>query len=161
MSLFKWVSGFQEVHTRARRRLLTPQEMTDYLGQRNELARMLLGAQQMIIGPGQQPRKALRVSRQLPVELALPTGPLKTRTLDVSSGGFAVMLDQALETGLPVDTRLVLPRDGLVELKARTVASKPHGDKHRVAFIMPDLSDEDRDRVEFTVFDAVLEIMSS
>ena len=45
--------------------------------------------------------------------------------------------------------------------QARAVACKPVSKQHRAAFTLVDLADADRDQLEFAVFDAVLEIMSS
>ncbi len=161
MSLMRWITEFEEAHGRARRALMLPVEMADYLEQRNELARMLLGAQQLLLAPGQQPRKALRVARAFNVELGFPSGPLRTRTLDISAGGFAVTLDDAVAPGTCVPVKLVLPRDGVVEAQAMAVSSKASYGQFRVAFTLPTVSEDDRDRIEFAVFDAVLDILSS
>lgn len=161
MSLIAWLAEFQGAHNRARNNELRAEEMSQYMAQRDELARMLLGAQQLLITPGQMPRRALRVSRVLPVQLTLASGVTKANTLDISAGGFATVLEAPVAPGTPVPFNLELAAGATIEGNARVVASKHHGMLHRVALTFHNLPEADHDRLEFAVFDAVLEIMSS
>ncbi len=161
MSLIAWLEDFHGWHAKARNKELRGEEMGLYLAMRDELARMLLGAQQLLITPGQMPRRALRVSRVLPLELTLSSGVVRGNTLDVSAGGFAVVLEAPVAPGTPVPFELTLPEDAPIRGNARVVASKHHGMLHRVAFTFHDIPEPDHERLEFLVFDSVLEIMSS
>lgn len=161
MSLLSWVAGFAEFHARARAGSLPGEEMARYLDQRDELARMMVGAQALMAQPGQQPRRALRVARAFPVDLVQEGTTAGTTTLDVSSGGFSVLHKVPLAPAARVRFSMRLPRDGAVSGVAEVMGCVRHGALQRVSVQIAEMVDAERERLEFAVFDAVVDILQA
>ncbi|HSN92446.1 MAG TPA: PilZ domain-containing protein [Anaeromyxobacteraceae bacterium] len=160
MSLSQWMSNFRDLHERARRRQLSPREEAVYKAGRDELARALLAAQKLTLRQGQVARQALRVTRALQVDLDLVTSRLRAVTLDVSTGGFAALLEKAPPLGEEVGYSIRIPASDPVAGRARVADLKPQTGNVRVAFQFVNQSPEDRERLEMFVFDTVLAAIS-
>jgi len=156
MSLSQWMSDFRDLHERARRGQLSGREEAVYRGARDELARALLAAQKLTLRQGQVARQALRVTRALQVDLDLVTSRARAVTLDVSTGGFAALLDKAPSLGEEIGYTLRIPASEPVAGRARVADAKPQTGNVRVAFQFLNQSPEDRERLEMFVFDSVL-----
>jgi hypothetical protein len=156
MSLSKWMSDFRDLHERARRGQLSGREQAAYKGARDELARALLAAQKLTLRQGQVARQALRVTRALQVDLDLVTSRARAVTLDVSTGGFAALLEKAPGLGEEIGYTLRIPASEPVVGRARVADAKPQTGNVRVAFQFVNQSPEDRERLEMFVFDSVL-----
>ena len=156
MSLSQWMSDFRDLHERARRGQLSGREEAVYKGARDELARALLAAQKLTLRQGQVARQALRVTRALQVDLDLVTWRARAVTLDVSTGGFAALLDKAPSLGEEIGYTLRIPASEPVAGRARVADAKPQTGNVRVAFQFLNQSPEDRERLEMFVFDSVL-----
>ena len=156
MSLSQWMSDFRDLHERARRGQLSGREEAVYRGARDELARALLAAQKLTLRQGQVARQALRVTRALQVDLDLVTWRARAVTLDVSTGGFAALLDKAPSLGEEIGYTLRIPASEPVAGRARVTDAKPQTGNVRVAFQFLNQSPEDRERLEMFVFDSVL-----
>ena len=156
MSLSQWMSNFRDLHERARRGQLNGREEAVYKGARDELARALLAAQKLTLRQGQVARQALRVTRALQVDLDLVTSRARVVTLDVSTGGFAALLEKAPSLGEEVGYTLRIPASDPVAGRARVADVKPQTGNVRVAFQFVNQSPEDRERLEMFVFDTVL-----
>jgi c-di-GMP-binding flagellar brake protein YcgR len=161
MSLSQWMQNFRDLHQRARSGKLTPREDASYRGARDELARALLAAQKLTLRPGQTARQALRVTRALQVDLDLVTTRCRAVTLDVSTGGFAALLDKAPPLGEEVGYTLRIPASDPVAGRARVADVKPQTGNVRVAFQFVNQSPADRERLEMFVFDTVLAAIAS
>jgi len=74
--------------------------------------RELLNAQGLMLD-GAEARRHYRVAHQLAVELQMAYGNVWTNTLDISAGGFSVMLPHAVDTAERPGALLHLP-DGSV-----------------------------------------------
>jgi hypothetical protein len=155
-SLSEWISAFRELHERARRGALTPSELVAYRSGRDELARALLAAQRLTLKSGETPRQALRVARALQVELDLPTARQRALTIDVSTGGFSVLLDRGPPVGDDMGISLRLPAADPVVCRARIIDARPQGAHVRVAARFEGMPAGDRERLELFVFDTVL-----
>jgi hypothetical protein len=156
-TLAEWILSFRALHEKARRGKLLDAEAARYRSARDELGRALLVGQRLQIKPGETPRRALRISRALQVELELGAGPQRAITIDFSTGGFSCLLPRAPALGEEIGFTLRLPltdpiagRAGVREVKPLTAGNV------RVSFTFKTISDADRDRVELFVFDVVL-----
>jgi hypothetical protein len=157
MNLQNWLGEFCKLHEKAYSGSLTSEERNKYLAARNELARVLLKAQQSGLQPGQTARRSLRVAVALPVTLEMGSGKLSTLTRDVSSGGFSTTLAVAPVTGVVVPFSLRLSRGTPpIEGNARLVAIDSSGTTRRGGFAYQDLPAEAVERIELTVFDSVV-----
>jgi hypothetical protein len=155
-SLAEWILTFRALHEKARRNNLRDAEVTRYRAAREELARALLVAQRLQLRAGETPRRALRVSRALQVDLDLGTAHVKAVTADLSTGGFACLLARAPSLGDEVGFVLRLPVAESIAGRAVVQDVKPLAGNVRVSFMFKKITDADRDRMEMFVFDTVL-----
>jgi hypothetical protein len=155
------LSTLSGLHARAARGELQGPELDRYRQEREVLTRVLLLLQQTGLDADQLPRRALRVSRAVPVRLTSKGQILQPPTLDLSSSGFAAVFHCSLQVGEEVDVELLLPDGGPpVKARARTADVRHHregGLVRRVGFELLDVSMTDLERIEELVFDAVLE----
>ncbi|HTP51733.1 MAG TPA: PilZ domain-containing protein [Anaeromyxobacteraceae bacterium] len=156
MSLRDWIAAFRAQHEQARTGTLSKEGWEAYRAGRDELARALLGAQRASLRPGETPRQALRVARALQADLDWTTDKVRAVTLDVSTGGFAVLLAKAPPKGEEVKVQLRIPGGDALSGEARVAGIQVQPKAVRVAFAFTRLAEADRDRVEFLVFDTVL-----
>lgn len=155
-SLTEWLLGFRTLHEKARRGQLRDADALRYRAGRDELARALLTAQRLTLRSGEMPRRALRVARALQVDLDVPTGRTRAVTIDLSSGGFSCLLQRSPPLGEDVGFTLRLPAQEPLAGRARVHDLKPAAGNVRVAFMLRDLSEPERERMEIFVFDTVL-----
>jgi hypothetical protein len=156
-----WLQGFRADHEKAKSGALAGRELTDHLAARDELARAILGAQRLAVPAGQRPRRALRVARALRADLELGASSLRATTLDVSASGFAALLASPPRIGEEARVTLRIPGSAPLEATVRVAQVKPQPGSARVGFAFASLSDEDHERLERFVFDAVLAQMAS
>jgi len=158
MELKQWLEQFSRLHAKARAGQLSAAEKAGYLERRDELARALVVAQRLTILPGQTPRQALRVSRALQVDLDLPGGRIRAMTQNISAGGFGALLGQ-----LPNESEAIgftLKQPGSTEPivgRCRVRDIQKRQGNHLVSFVFEELAVESRERIEMTLFDAVME----
>src|SRR5438094_10012122 len=119
MSLGEWVVALRDLHQQARRGALPPDELKRYHEERETLAKAILAAQRLRAAPSAKGRMSLRVARELPVELVIEGAPVKTMTLDIGVGGFAVMVAAPPRAGQQASFKLELEEGSVVEGKAR------------------------------------------
>ncbi|ATB43055.1 pilus assembly protein PilZ [Cystobacter fuscus] len=159
MDFSAWLANFRNLHERARRKLLTSEEYTRYLEDREQLARTLLKAQGQTAVKGISARRTFRVPKGLPVDVCFREAALRSRTLDLSSGGFSCTLTQPPDEGGRGGFVLWLPGENEAPVvgRARIVARAPgEKDPRRVSFSFEDVSEEDRERLEMMIFDLAL-----
>ncbi len=156
MSLAEWLKTFRALHERARAGTLPAEEVEDYHAGREELARALVGAQRLSLKPGQTPRKALRVARALQVGLETKAGNVRAMTIDLSLEGFSVTLARAPPAGDEIKSTLRLPGGDLVA-GVKPVDVKVQPGSVRVSFAFQKLDAPQLERLEMTIFDAVLD----
>ena len=163
VSMLVRLGRFSELHERARGGNLSGPDHTAYLQLRDQVARMLLGAQRLLDQPGQLPRHALRVAQPIPVELAWANAGKHARleTLDVSASGFAVVCEGQHEAGSMAKFKLKITDEVVLEGQARLMGIKPHSQGERLGFAITEISDDARERLEMAVFDTVLHVLQS
>jgi len=161
MDLSTWLQEFRTLHEQAKHGALTGQQLLDYLGARNELARALLAAQHVALEPGQEPRSVLRASRVLRAEITFSDGTVRVATRSISSGGFAALLAQPPKAREEVQVVLRMPGGDLVQARARAVEVKAQQGSAHVSFAWVGLSPAGAERIETFVFDAVLDQLAT
>jgi len=157
MSLKDWLVRFKAQHEQARAGNLSGDGLADYRAGRDELARALLGAQAAGLKPGEVPRQALRVARALQADLEWSVDRVRAVTQEISVGGFSVLLTKAPPTDEEIKISLRLPGAEPVTGRARVVGSAVHPAAVRVSFAFEGLGAAERDKLEFAVFDTVLQ----
>jgi hypothetical protein len=157
MGLQQWLDTFCKWHEQARAGTLPKAEQARYLSGRDELARALLKAQQIILQPGELPRRSLRAATGLQITIEVPGGPpFQTITRDIGSGGFAIRVSHPLTLGTVVPFTLKLSAKDPIEGKAKLVNLSPVSENRRASFAFEDLPAAVTERIELTVFDAIV-----
>jgi len=157
MSLTDWISGFRELHERAKKGELIEARLEEYQQAREELAAALVAAQRLTIPEGESARRVLRVARAVQVTLEMSSGPQKGMTVDLSQSGFGALLGKPPEPSENVGVQLRLPGDAnLLVARARAQNSRRQGGTYRVSFVFEELPKEDADRLGYAIFDTAL-----
>jgi len=156
MNLKAWVAHFRSLHEKARAGTLTEAGWAEYRAGRDELARAMLAAQRAGLRPGETPRQALRVARALQADLEWTTDKVRAVTLDVSTGGFAVLLAKPPPRDEAVRVTLRIPGGEVVGAEARVAGVQVQPAAVRVALAFSRIADSERERLELLVFDTVL-----
>ena len=160
MSLRDWLLAFRAQHELARAGTLSPDGWAAYRAARDELARAMLAAQRAALRPGESPRRQLRVARAVQAELEWSVDKLRAVTLDLSSGGMAVLLAKPPPREEEIRVQLRVPGGDPIRARARLAGVQQQPASVRVALAFTEISDADRDRVELLVFDTVLQQLS-
>lgn len=159
MDFSAWLANFRDLHERARRKLLTSEEHTHYLDAREQLARTLLKAQGQTAASGASARRTFRVPKGLPLDVCFRETSLRSRTLDLSSGGLSCTLHHPPAEGGLGAFALWLPGEdeppvvGRARIVARAAGEK---DPRRVSLSFVDMGAEDQERLEMMIFDLAL-----
>jgi hypothetical protein len=155
------IARLRALHEKAKRGTLNAAERIQYDDHRRELARVMLVAQNMTHG-GQALRGALRVAQVVKVEIDLGgPAPERTVTIDLATGGFAVVLPLGQPVGRKVSFTLMLasaPGGGPHAMKgtARVASSRQQGATFRVSFAFEDVDPKDVGHLEMVILDYVL-----
>lgn len=157
MSLKDWLVRFKAQHEQARVGALSGDGLAAYRAGRDELARALLGAQAASLKPGEVPRQALRVARALQADLEWSVDRVRAVTQEISVGGFSALLTKAPPSDEEIKFSLRLPGAEAVAGRAKVVGSVAQPAVVRVSFMFHGLGAEEREKIEFAVFDTVLQ----
>lgn len=161
MSTNAFIARFREMHERAKAGSLPAQERGEYQQARRELGRLLLVAQQMNHN-GKTLRAALRIAQLIKAELDLGgSAPERTSTMDLASGGFAVLLPADQPVGRVVGFTLHVPAfsgGGTQSItgKAKVASTRPQGSLHRVSFSFDALPPANQELLDMAIIDYVL-----
>jgi hypothetical protein len=157
MSINGWLHEFRALHKRARQKQLNEEERRLYLQAREQFARALTAAQGMTLKPGEMARQTFRVAQAMQIELSLHTGIIRAMTLDISKGGFSVVLGKPPGENEMVGYTLKMPEgaDPIIG-RAQLVASRKQIGNYRLSFSFHGMSEYDQDRLETVLFDAAL-----
>ena len=156
MSLGEWVVALRDLHEQARRGLLSPDELKRYHEERETLAQAILAAQRLRASPNAKGRRALRVARELPIELTVERVVTRARTLDLGVGGFAVTMTTPPRAGQKATFSMEVEPGRALTGKARVVSVQRKGKPFRVAFSFEELAPEQYERLGIVIFDAAL-----
>lgn len=160
MAPLDFIARIRALHEKAKQGRLTPSEKADYQQQRTELGRLLLVAQHLSHG-GKTLRSALRIAQLIKVEVEVGGTTDKTTTIDLASGGFAVLLPRPCAVGTPALFTLMLPSmegPGTRALggAAKVASARPQGTTQRVSFSFTTLEPADREYLDMVLLDFVL-----
>jgi serine/threonine protein kinase len=156
----EWLTALRTLHERAQQGGLDAPEQARYDRERALLAFALREMQAAAMKPGHSARRSLRLATDLLVALALDQRPERTKTLDLSLGGFAVLLDRPLRVGQRVGFSIQL-HTGPLSGRAQVVNLQGKGGIFRVGFGFEELTPVDASRVNFEVFDGALSGLSA
>ncbi|MBN9162528.1 MAG: hypothetical protein BGO98_45795 [Myxococcales bacterium 68-20] len=165
MGTFEFLTGFRALHDKVKNGTLTAAERPCYDMARSQLTRMLMVAQQLGY-PGDPLRSSLRMAKMLKVELRPDDGePIRASTIDLASGGFAVLMGAGMRVGKKAGFTLNLPAmggGGTSPISGRVVvaSSRPQTTLFRVSFTFENLEPAAAEHLEMTLIDAVLERFS-
>ncbi len=160
LDLMRW-RNFGLLHTRARQGELDSQRFAAYLDERNDLERALLESQRSGLKPEQSSREYLRIVHGLQVNLEFQNRALRTPTLDVSRGGFAVLLTFLPGIDEKVKACIEMPGNQRLIMHARVanVRHLPTIDRFRVGFRSDAMKDSDVERLSMFIFDRVVKVL--
>ena len=94
MSVNQWVLKFRDLHERFRAGKLDDIDRRAYFADREQFAKALLNAQGLSMEAGQSARRSFRIAQGMQMDLSFNTGNVRCMTLDISCGGFSVMMHQ-------------------------------------------------------------------
>jgi hypothetical protein len=152
----QFITEFSALHEKARQGLLDEAERQAYLGAREQFAKALLKAQGLLL-EGPEARRHYRVALSLPVELQMNYGNLWTNTLDISYGGFSVIVPYPVAQEERPDVVLQLPDGTPLASRVRVVSQFVRNEKHRASFNFLDLTQRELDMLEVALIDFALE----
>jgi hypothetical protein len=157
----KFVSEFKDLHEKMKKGVLTPPERARYAEARAQFGRIITMAQQLGHA-GETLRSTLRMSKMLKVEVQPDGGPLtKSSTIDLSAGGFAMLLSAGFPVGKKAAFTLHLPKlaggGGPITGRCEVASSRPQASMFRVSFKLDVLPPDVQERLDVALIDAVLE----
>lgn len=150
------IAELRRLHERAQAGLLEADAAAEYDRARDELARVIITAQNLTVSFGEKPRRALRVAKAVSVQLELPEGMARALTVDLSANGFAVLLARELVARTPVAFRMQLPGHREIRGVAGAVVKVRERLSTRVGFEFVELDEAGRGLLEAAVFNEVL-----
>ena len=161
-SSLKFVAEFKLLHEKMKKGALTPPERGRYDEARAQFGRIVMISQQLAHS-GQTLRSTLRMAKMLKVEVRPDGGePIKSSTIDLSAGGFAILLSSGLAVSRKGDFTLHLPKmvgGGTEPLSGRcqVASSRSQTGLFRVSFKFEPLQPGAQERLDVALIDAVLE----
>jgi hypothetical protein len=156
MEFQKHVETLRELHTKAKVGDLTPEDQARYQTARDELARVVLLAQQIGVQPGQPARRAVRATRVLQAHIEVSGGAMLAVTVQLSAGGFGALLTKAPNVGDEVKVALHVRKDTF-HAAARVLNVTPQGRNFLASFQFVGLSEAESERLQMLVFDTILD----
>ena len=162
MGTLEFITEFRVLHEKAKNGTLTAVDRPRYEAARAQLGRIVLIAQQ-IAHTGQTLRSSLRMAKMLKVELRPDDAdPIRASTIDIASGGFAVLMPNGMKIGKGAAFTLHLPAPtgtGTSPISGRVVvaSSRPQTSLFRVSFRFNNLHPSVQEQLEIALIDAILE----
>jgi len=158
----EFLAEFKALHEKAKKGTLTAAERLRYDSGRTQFTRLVIMAQQLAHA-GQTLRSSLRMAKMLKVEIRPDEGDVvRASTIDLATGGFAVLMPTGWRVGRGAAFTLHLPSptgSGLAPISGRVVvaSSRPQTSLFRVSFRFDDLQTSAQEQLELALVDAVLE----
>lgn len=158
----EFLEEFKRLHGKAKSGSLTAEDRARYNQAKLQLSRLVVVSQQ-IGHAGPTLRSTLRMAKVLKVEIVPQGGaPTKGSTIDLATGGFAMLMPVSLVVGKPATFTLHLPRVGAGEAKpisgpCKVASSRQQGALFRVSFKFDVLPPDVEEQLSMVLIDAVLE----
>jgi hypothetical protein len=163
---FEFVEELRRLHQKAKNGALSKDERARYNQARLQLSRLVVVSQQLGHS-GPTLRSTFRMAKVLKVEVE-PSGgpPTKGSTVDLATGGFAMLMPTALPVGRPAKFTLHLPRTGAADPKpisgpCKVASCRGAGGLFRVSFKFDQLPPDVEEQLSIALIDAVLERFSA
>jgi hypothetical protein len=161
MSSLQFLADFKALHERAKLGTLTPSERAKYAEARVQFSRFVVVAQQLGHA-GKTLRADLRMTKMLKVEVRPDEGePAKCATIDLASGGFAVLMSVGMLVGKTAAFTLHLPRAGggadPISGRCKVASCRSQTGLFRVSFAFELLLPDVKEKLDGALIDAVLE----
>jgi hypothetical protein len=158
MDRTEWVNRLELLHVRQRDgQPLTAEEQAWYGSARASLLATAVEVQAQTLATGARPRRSIRITRAAKVELVAGAWSHQSLTLDLGTGGFAVLL----ETQPPLDDwiRATFHLPGEEPLKTTVSVADVRGEHGlvRVSFTLSEPVEPARTRLETFMLDGILE----
>ncbi len=160
-----FIRSLRQLHDKAKNGTLSGAEKSEYERKRDELGRLMIVAQNIGHG-GATLRSNLRIAQLIKVEIDTATEqPYRTVTIDLASGGFAVLMAAQFPVGRILKFKMNLPALGSggaqpISGTAKVGSSRPHGGLYRVSFHFQDMAQRDREHLDIVIIDYVLQRFS-
>ena len=150
-----WMTTFTGLHRLARHGRLTGLEHQYYLLLREQITDAILQRSRATLPDDLPRRRTIRMAQTFPVEIGLPSGPLRLLTRSLSSGGFGALspVDPGVE---PVRFSLHLQGSPKIAGLARATGRQTRQGTLLVSFAFVEIAAEDVDRLHVAIFDRVL-----
>jgi PilZ domain len=161
MGTLEFLGEFKTLHEKVKKGALTLTERARYDMARAQLGRMVLLSQQLTHG-GDPLRSSLRMAKMLKVEVRPDEGdPIRASTIDLASGGFAILLPTGIRVGKGAGFTLYLPGTGggsaPITGRAAVASSIPQTALFRVSFRFENLHPSAQEQLDMVLIDAILE----
>jgi hypothetical protein len=155
-SSLQFLADFKVLHEKARNKSLTPAERIAYTQARVQFSRFVVMAQSLGHA-GQTLRSNLRMAKMLKVEVRPDAGdPIRGSTVDLASGGFALLVPRSMVVGKGAAFTLNLPREA-ISGRCVVASSRNQAGLFRVSFKFENLTPDAEEHLAVTLIDAVLE----
>ncbi len=157
MNVTEWMADFKALHEAARKGGMSDDKKKLYMAAREQLAKSLAAAQGLTVREGETARQTFRVAQAYQIELSLHPDSVKTATLDISRGGFSIVLGQPPDPNEAIGftLRLSAGTDPIVG-RAKLINTVRQPGRVRCSMAFVKLSAADQERLEHALFDAVL-----
>lgn len=154
MKPFEFIAAFRVLHERAKKGALTPAERAQYATARTQFG-TIVSISQQLGHAGVTLRANLRMATMLKVELRPDGGePLRTNTIDLSSRGFAVLMNRSMKVGSGAAFTIHLPAQ--ISGQCNVASSHPQSGSFRVSFKFEPLPPPAQESLDIALIDAVL-----
>jgi hypothetical protein len=157
MDRTEWLNRLEALHVSLRdKHPLSAEALAWYRAARASLLETAVEVQGRAVPSDRQPRRSFRVARPVQTLLEAPDWAAQTLTLDLSSGGFGVLLEQPPPFSERISATLLLPGRGPVATPVSVAGTGAVGPLFRVAFRFDEPSEAVRDMLETTLLDDIL-----
>jgi PilZ domain-containing protein len=156
VSLAGWLAGVLALQAAARAGALDAGGLRRYRAARDDLLQVLLLGQLVMHEYGHPARQSVRMVTALQIDLCAPGIKIRASTLDISMGGFSVLLGMVPVEGGELTFSIRLPGTEPVKGTARVVAAVPRAGDMRVSFAFAGLALDGREQLNSFIFDTIL-----
>jgi hypothetical protein len=158
MDRTEWLNRLEALHVRRRDGDALPEaDLAWYDTARRALLATAIEVQARPVAHGERTRGSIRVSRPVHVLLEHRGWAEPTFTVDLGTGGFAVLLEAQPPMADRFDATLLLPGGSPLRAAVAVVDTRASGGLVRIAFAFSEPTPELRARIEDTMMDGVLE----
>jgi len=154
----EWLNRLEALHVRRRAGEALPEvDLAWYDTARRALLATAIAVQARPVAHGERTRTSIRVSRPVHVLLENRGWAEPTFTVDLGTGGFAVLLEAQPPMTDRFEASLLLPGGGPLRAEVSVVDARASGGLVRVAFAFSEPTEALRARIEDAMMDGVLE----